>query len=93
MAGDKKHDNNKEVKVYFLPSEINEIDSFRKDWTRTRSRNELFHLAIEYYMTKLRSSKGATDKKGFPLDVAAETQEPYETREPTRHKKQGSGHS
>ncbi len=76
MANTPKDDNPREVKVYFKPSEIEEIDLFRKTWWRKKSRNELFHLAIEFYMDRMRRSKGVM-LNDFPVDVAAEEHLPY----------------
>lgn len=90
-SGDDK-DKPREVKVYFRPSELEQIDEFREEWTRIKSRNDLFHVAIAYYMDKVRQSKDVTDLQRFPIDVAAEEHGTY-TRGPTTQKKKGHGGS
>lgn len=76
MTDHSKEDNPREVKVYFKPSELEEIDEFRKTWWRKKSRNELFHHAIEFYMDRMRRSHGVM-LNDFPVDVAAEAATPY----------------
>lgn len=85
-------DKPRELKLYFKPSEIAAIDEFRKTYTRNKSRNVLFHVAIEYYMAKMRRSKGVTGLHDFPVDVAAEGVLPY-TRGHPQQKKKGNDHS
>lgn len=72
-----KDDKPKELKLHFTVSEIKAIDEFRATWMPDRSRNKLFHIAIDYYMTKMRESKGIRGIKDFPVDVAAEAATPY----------------
>lgn len=85
-------DKPRELKLYFKRSDIAAIDAFRKKWTRNKSRNELFHVAIDYYMTQMQRSKGVTDLHDFPVDVAAEDVLPYARGHPAE-KKKGHGHS
>lgn len=87
MTDAPKDDNPREVKLYFRPSEIEAIDAFRKQWTRKKSRNELFHVAIEYYMEQMQRSKGVTGPNDFPVDMAAEEHLPYARGHPTQEKK------
>lgn len=79
-------DDPREVKVYFSLNELKVIDAFREEFTIFTSRNQLFHMAIEFYMTKTRES-GAVMRKGHPTStpklVLEEMQRP-------RNKKGGS---
>lgn len=87
-----KHESDKprEVKVYFTPSELDAIESFRVESTTLRSRNHLFHVAIDYYMEMVKRSGGVLTGKGFPVQIAAESQGEYRIRGSTDHKKKGS---
>lgn len=42
-----RDDKSKELKLHFTISEIKAIDEFRATWMPDRSRNKLFHIAIE----------------------------------------------
>jgi|CXWL01.1.fsa_nt_gi hypothetical protein len=84
-----KNETNKprEVKVYFTPTELDEIESFRMESTTLKSRNHLFHVAIDYYMEMVKRSGGVLTGKGFPVQMAAESPSEYRIRGRTEHKK------
>jgi hypothetical protein len=56
----------REVKLYFRSSEIAAIDEFQRTWTRIKSRNELFHVAMEFYLRMVKRNDGVVDGHGFP---------------------------
>lgn len=87
MSRSSKGGKSKELKLHFTPGEIEAIDEFKETWLPDRSRNKLFHIAIDYYMTKLKESKGIRGLRDFPVDVAAEHHEPYLRGHPSYKKK------
>lgn len=79
----------REVKVYFTPQELAELDEFRLKRTSLRSRNLLFHAALNFYMDSVIKSRGVVNEKNFPVPIAAESISEYQTRAAPESKTKG----
>ena len=62
-----------EVKIYFLPSELERINAFRRQHSAlARSRNQLFHIAIHELMRQAHE-RGAVQVSSMGMSIAAES--------------------
>lgn len=92
MTDEQDRNKQREVKVYFTQEEIDRIDAARHALKKTiRSRNHLFHLAVEFFLESVRRTGGnITVGQGFPVPDAAEQHLDYESRGHPNHKKKGA---
>lgn len=67
----------REVKAYFRPEELDAMERFRERKTNLKSRNELFHTALQYYMRQVEQSGGIVDAKGFPVFLQPSQERPH----------------
>lgn len=65
----------RETKTYFTEQELEAMEQFRRTKTSLKSRNEMFHTAIAYFMEQIERSGGIVNAKGFPV-ILADLQQP-----------------